>query len=52
MHGGARGSGGPHGEANGRYVSGWYTKHSREERRELGSMVRAARAFARSVTGD
>ena len=39
MHGGARGSGAPSGERNGRYRDGYYTRQAKEERRWLRSLM-------------
>lgn len=42
-HGGAPGSGAPHGERNGRYVHGRYTKAAMAERRRLAALLQASR---------
>ena len=43
MHGGARGSGAPEGERNGRYRHGAFTQEAVEERRVLTRILRRAR---------
>jgi hypothetical protein len=47
MHGGAKGSGGPLGERNGRYTEGRFTKAAKQAAREHRRDVRAAAALVR-----
>jgi hypothetical protein len=49
MHGGAKGSGGPLGERNGRYTEGRYTRAAKQAAREHRQAVRAAAALVRRV---
>src|SRR5688572_27317574 len=46
MHGGARGSGAPKGQANGRYVHGLLTHEAVEGRRMIRAMIAEMRAMA------
>jgi hypothetical protein len=47
MHGGAKGSGGPPGERNGRYTEGRFTKAVKQAARERRRAVRVATAMVR-----
>jgi len=47
MHGGAKGSGGPPGERNGRYTEGRFTKAAKQAARERRRAVRVATAMVR-----
>jgi hypothetical protein len=47
MHGGAKGSGGPLGERNGRYTDGRFTQAAKQAAREHRRDVRAATALVR-----
>ena len=47
MHGGARGSGGPRGEANGNYRAGQYTKEMLAGRKEWRAAARILDRFRR-----
>ena len=47
MHGGAKGSGGPLGERNGRYTEGRFTRTAKQAAREHRRDVRAAAALVR-----
>ena len=49
MHGGAKGSGAPEGEANGRYRHGAFTREALQERRVLARLIRQAREQLRSL---
>jgi hypothetical protein len=49
MHGGAKGSGGPPGERNGRYIEGRFTKAAKQAARERRRAVRVATALVRRV---
>lgn len=49
MHGGAKGSGGPHGERNGNYRHGRYTKDNEARMRSLRKLVREVRALTKMV---
>ncbi len=51
MHGGALGSGGPAGKANGRYRFGMFTREVQAERRQLMELVREARDFDQMIRG-
>jgi hypothetical protein len=49
MHGGARGSGAPKGQANGRYVHGLLTHEAVEGRRMIRAMIAEMRAMADEI---
>jgi len=42
MHGGAKGSGGQSGQANGRYRTGQHTREAKELRRMVAGLLRGA----------
>ena len=50
MHGGAKDSGGPKGNANGRYAHGRFTCEAVESRRELQALIRGMREFAAGLS--
>ncbi|WP_274534489.1 hypothetical protein [Methylobacterium sp. Leaf85] len=49
MHGGARGSGAPRGERNGRYRHGMETAEARAQERECRDLMRRSRAFIADI---
>lgn len=49
MHGGARGSGAPKGQRNGRYRHGQFTCEALEERRNSRSLMAQMQAFANDI---
>jgi hypothetical protein len=50
MHGGAKGSGGPHGDRNGNFKRGLWTRESLEMRKTTRAKVREIRAFLKGGT--
>ncbi|TXH12062.1 MAG: hypothetical protein E6R03_13620 [Hyphomicrobiaceae bacterium] len=51
MHGGAHGSGGPKGRANGRYKAGRFTTEAQQSRRELSTLLAVMRAGLKGIEG-
>jgi hypothetical protein len=49
MHGGAKSSGAPKGEANGNYRHGQFTCEALEDRRQLRALIDEMRDFANSL---
>jgi hypothetical protein len=49
MHGGAKGSGAPHGKRNGNYKHGQYTREVLQERKTLTALLKALRANAAGI---
>lgn len=50
MHGGAKGSGGPPGERNGRFKHGLYTREVKTIRRVMRERVREIKALVQAVS--
>jgi hypothetical protein len=49
MHGGAKGSGAPHGERNGNFKHGRFTFEAIQERRTVMALVKAMRSLVTKV---
>ena len=52
MHGGAKGSGGPHGERNGNFKTGLWTRESLATRKAMRAKVREIRKLLGSSSAD